>query len=225
MSGIMTRTQQATRFPAGLYGVTPDWHDTDRLLAAVDIAARNGMRAVQLRRKNIDASARRAQALALQSLCRERGVTLVINDDWRLADDIGADCVHIGREDAVIDTVRAAIDPGILVGVSCYNDLALAERALSQGADYVAFGAVFPSSIKPDAVRADLDLFTRARALLQANPAPRASVVAIGGITPANCASVVRAGADSIALITGLFEAPDIASAARACARHYQLED
>lgn len=225
MNERATCTAHRTRFPAGLYGVTPDWPDTDRLLAAVEIAARNGMRAVQLRRKHIDASERRVQALALQTLCRAHGVMLVINDDWRLADEIGADCVHVGREDAALDHVRASIDPGILIGVSCYNDLSLARRALAQGADYVAFGAVFPSSTKPDAVRAELDLFTQARALVQESPAPRASVVAIGGITASNCAAVVHAGADSIALITGLFEAPDIAAAARACARHYLTEN
>ncbi|MFA4914877.1 MAG: thiamine phosphate synthase, partial [Burkholderiaceae bacterium] len=96
----------ATRFPRGLYGVTPDWHDTDKLLAAVDLAARHGMRAVQLRRKHVDATARRVQAVALQALCRAHGITLVINDDWRLADEIGADCVHIGRDDARLAQVR-----------------------------------------------------------------------------------------------------------------------
>ena len=221
MSGPDSPPAQATRFPRGLYGITPDWHDTDRLLEAVDLAARHGMQAVQLRRKTADTAARRAQALALQSLCRERKILLVINDDWRLADEIGADCLHIGREDASIETVRAAIDPSILLGVSCYNDLTLVAPAIAQGADYVAFGAVFPSSTKPEAVRAELDLFTQARSLLQGYPSPRPSVVAIGGITPENCAPVVRAGADSLALITGLFEAPDIAGAARACARHY----
>lgn len=210
-----------TRFPRGLYGVTPDWHDTDKLLAAVDLAARHGMRAVQLRRKHVDAAARRVQAVALQALCREHGITLVINDDWRLADEIGADCVHIGRDDARLAQVRAAIDPSILIGISCYNDWSLVEPALAEGADYIAFGAVYPSATKPQAARATLDLFTQARTRLDAYPTPRPSVVAIGGITPSNCEPVVRAGADSLALITGLFDAPDIAAAARDCARHY----
>lgn len=221
MSAPHQTAAPATRFPTGLYGITPDWADTDRMLDAVAVAARHGLRAIQLRRKNVTPADRRAQALALQSLCRTHGVLLVINDDWRLANDIGADALHIGRDDGSLATVRRDTHCGMLIGVSCYNDWRLVQPALDQGADYIAFGAVYPSSTKPLAVPAPLALFTQARALLQTYASPRPAVVAIGGITPENCAPVVRAGADSIALIAGLFEAPDIAAAAQACASHF----
>lgn len=206
-----------TRFPAGLYGVTPEWDDTGRLLAAVRAAAEGGMRALQLRRKHLNRAERLAVARELAPLCRELGVVFLVNDDWETALEAGADGAHLGRDDATLAQVRAAA-PGLILGVSCYADLARAQALLSQGADYVAFGAVFPSSTKPEAVQAPLSLLTEAADLVRRQGRPRPAVVAIGGITPANAARVAAAGADSIAVITGLFEAPDIRAAARACA-------
>ncbi|MDQ8031547.1 thiamine phosphate synthase [Bordetella genomosp. 1] len=206
------------RFPAGLYGVTPDWADTARLLTAVRQAAEGGMRALQLRRKNASADERAAQARALVPLCRDLGVVLMINDDWRLALDVGADGAHLGRDDDALAEVRREAGPDLLLGVSCYNDLARARELLAQGADYIAFGAVFASPTKPQAAQAPLALLTQAAQLAEACPAPRPGVVAIGGITAQNAPLVAQAGADSIAVITGLFEMPDIRAAARACA-------
>ncbi|OZI47568.1 thiamine phosphate synthase [Bordetella genomosp. 5] len=206
------------RFPAGLYGVTPDWADTARLLTAVRHAAEGGMRSLQLRRKNATADERAAQARALVPLCRELGVVLMINDDWRLALEVGADGAHLGRDDDALAGVRREVGPDLLLGVSCYNDLDRARDLLAQGADYIAFGAVFASSTKPQAVQAPLSLLTEAAALADTCPAPRPAVVAIGGITAQNAPLVAQAGADAIAVITGLFEMPDIRAAARACA-------
>lgn len=207
----------APRFPRGLYGVTPEWDDTARLLDAVRQAADGGMRALQLRRKHLNPAARLAQARELAPLCRELGVLFIVNDDWRCAVEAGADGAHLGRDDASLAEVRAAA-PGLLLGVSCYADLPRAQALLAEGADYVAFGAVFPSPTKPQATHAPLSLLGQAAAQVAACAAPRPAVVAIGGITPANAAQVAAAGADSIAVITGLFEAPDIRSAAQACA-------
>jgi len=109
----------------------------------------------------------------------------------------------------------------MIIGASCYDEPQRARLALQAGADYIAFGAVYPSPTKPQAVRAPLALLTEARGLVQAMPAPRPAVVAIGGITPANAEPVVRAGADAIALVSGLFEAGDIEAAARRCAALY----
>jgi len=219
----------ALRFPAGLYGVTPEWDDTDRLLAAVRLAAEGGMRALQLRRKNATPEQRAAQARALAPLCRDLGVVFLINDHWRLALDVGADGAHLGRDDGDLAQARADAGPDLILGASCYNELDRARQLLDAGADYIAFGAVFTSPTKPLAVQAPLSLLAQARELtlhhansgnLAEQPAlttARAAVVAIGGITPALAPQVAQAGADSIAVITGLFEAPDIKAAAQAC--------
>jgi thiamine-phosphate pyrophosphorylase len=209
------------RFPAGLYGVTPEWDDTDRLVAAVRTAAEGGLRALQLRRKNASPELRAAQARALAPLCRELGVVFLVNDHWRLALDIGADGAHLGRDDGDLAEARATAGAGFVLGASCYNELDRARQLLDAGADYIAFGAVYVSPTKPQAVQAPLSLLAQARDLASAhagNAAQRAAVVAIGGITPARAPEVARAGADSIAVITGLFEAPDILAAARTCA-------
>jgi len=214
----------ALRFPAGLYGVTPDWDDTGRLLDAVRQAAAGGMRALQLRRKQATAAQRAAQARALAPLCRELGVLFLVNDHWELALEVGADGAHLGRDDGDLAQARAQAGPGLILGASCYDDLARARQLLDSGADYIAFGAVFSSSVKPQAVHAPLALLGQARQLAAGRAAPRPAVVAIGGITPANAPQVARAGADSIAVITGLFEAPDIRQAALACAAPFTVD-
>jgi thiamine-phosphate pyrophosphorylase len=211
----------APRFPVGLYGVTPEWDDTARLLDAVRQAASGGMRALQLRRKLASPAHRLAQARACADLCRELGVVFLINDDSVLAREVGADGVHLGREDGDPALVRRTAGTDLLIGASCYDDAALAARMVVADVDYVAFGAVYPSSVKPDAVRAPLALLTQVRASLQSLAPRRPAVVAIGGITPENAGAVVQAGADAVAVITGLFEATDIAAAARRCQAHF----
>ncbi|WP_241052281.1 thiamine phosphate synthase [Achromobacter xylosoxidans] len=214
---------KALRFPAGLYGVTPEWDDTERLMRAVRQAAEGGMRALQLRRKDVPDAVRAEQARALAPLCRELGVVFLINDDWRLALEVGADGAHVGRDDDSLARIRAEAGPDLILGGSSYDDLARARELLDAGADYIAFGAMFPSRVKPDTVRAPLSVLTEARALVEERDAPRPAVVAIGGITPENAAQVAAAGADSIAVITGLFEAPAIRAAAMACAAPYSI--
>ncbi|KRA02964.1 thiamine phosphate synthase [Achromobacter sp. Root565] len=209
------------RFPAGLYGVTPEWDDTDRLLKAVRDAAAGGMRSLQLRRKNVPDAVRAAQARALAPLCRELGVVFLINDDWRLALDVGADGAHVGRDDESLAHIRREAGPDLILGGSSYGDLTRARELLDAGADYIAFGAMFASTVKPDTVRAPLSVLTEARRLADERDAPRPAVVAIGGITPANAPLVAQAGADSIAVITALFEAPSVRAAAVACSAPY----
>jgi len=209
------------RFPAGLYGVTPEWDDTDRLLKAVRDAAAGGMRSLQLRRKNVPDAVRAAQARALAPLCRELGVVFLINDDWRLALDVGADGAHVGRDDESLAHIRREAGPDLILGGSSYDDLTRARELLDAGADYIAFGAMFASTVKPDTVRAPLSILTEARRLADERDAPRPAVVAIGGITPANAPLVAQAGADAIAVITALFEAPSVRAAAVACSAPY----
>lgn len=214
------------RFPAGLYGVTPDWDDTERLIDAVRAAAEGGMRALQLRRKNATAAQRGAQARVLAPLCRELGVVFLVNDHWRLALEVGADGAHLGRDDGDLAQARTEAGPAFVLGASCYNELDRARQLLDAGADYIAFGAMFVSPTKPQAVQAPLALLAQARELATRHAtgqSARAAVVAIGGITPARAPQIALAGADSIAVITGLFDAPDIMAAAQACTEPFNL--
>lgn len=207
-----------TRLPRGLYGITPEWDDTSRLLQAIRDAHRGGLAVLQWRRKRIDPSLAETQRDAVQTLCQSLSLPFIINDDWPLALRSGADGVHLGREDGVLREARQQLGALRLLGASCYDSLALAERALSQDVDYVAFGAMYPSHSKPNAPRAQLATLTQAKALCaeHATPKGRAAVVAIGGITLDNAAPLIAAGADSLAVINGLFEADDVYACARA---------
>lgn len=195
---------------SGLYAVTPDLADTTDLLRRVGQALLGGLRLLQYRNKPAAAALRREQAGALLALCRAQGVPLVINDDLQLALEIGADGAHLGREDGDLAAARAALGPGKLLGISCYDDIGRAREAKRVGADYVAFGSFFASPTKPAAVRAPLTLLGAAKAELGL------PVCAIGGITLQNAPQLIAAGADLLAVITDLFEAPDIRARAAA---------
>ena len=196
---------------AGLYAITPDLENTEDLAARVAAALAGGAGAIQYRNKAADARLKRTQALVLARVQALRGGLLIVNDDATLAVETGADGVHIGADDGAIDAAREIVGPNRIVGVSCYNDLSLAQAAVSAGADYVAFGSFFPSKVKPDARRADVELLGSARAL-------GVPIVAIGGITAANAPALIRAGASAVAVITAVFDAPDVEAAARAIA-------
>ena len=200
----------------GLYAVTPDLADTAELLRRVEQALLGGVRLVQCRNKPAGAALRREQSMALLGLCRQHGVPLVINDDLQLALDIGADGAHLGREDGDLAAARAALGPGKLLGVSCYDDLERAREAKRIGAGYIAFGSFFASPTKPAAVRAPLTLLTRAREEFGL------PVCAIGGITLQNAPQMIAAGTDLLAVITDLFEAPDIRARAAAFTHLYE---
>lgn len=190
----------------GLYLITPEEPDTARLLDRV-AAVLPYATWLQYRQKNADAGLRLAQAGALQALCMQAGVPLIVNDDVALAADVGAAGVHLGEDDGDIAAARALLGPQAIVGASCYDDVALAERAVAAGASYVAFGAFFPTTSKVTTRRATPALLTNAATL----NVPR---VAIGGITPDNMGPLVAAGADLVAVIGGVFEAPDPVAAA-----------
>lgn len=194
---------------AGLYAITPDLADTDDLLYRVRAALAGGARVVQYRNKTADAQLRLTQARALQALCTARGVPLIINDHLDVALAVDAAGLHLGGEDGDIAAARAKLGAGKLLGASCYDRLELAEAALAAGADHVAFGSFFVSSVKPDAVRPPLDLVARAKKRFHV------PVVGIGGITPANATQLISAGIDAVAVISAVFAAPDIEAAAR----------
>jgi len=183
----------------GLYAVTPDGVDPARLRSALQ----GGVALLQYRNKKRDS----AHAREVLRLAREHGVPVIVNDDVELALELGADGVHLGRDDGDLRAARRRLGERIL-GASCYNDLGLARTAVAAGADYVAFGSVFPSATKPAAVRAPLDLFGEAKAL-------GVPLAAIGGITTENAPQVIAAGAHLLAVLSDLFDASDIAGRAR----------
>ena len=184
----------------GLYAIT-DNHlsGSGKLLYAVEAALQGGAVIVQYRDKSDNPLKRFEEAKSLLTLCQRYQVPLIINDDVELASNIGADGVHIGREDGSIQSARSVLGTDAIIGVSCYNQLELAINAAAEGADYIAFGAFFSSTIKQQAARAQVNLLTEAKRLIDR------PVVAIGGITPENGSTLVRAGADQLAVITALF--------------------
>lgn len=201
----------------GLYLITPPLEGA-ALLARVS-AALSGAGpgcTLQYRAKATGAAQRARDARALAALCRASGATYIVNDDLELALAAEADGVHLGRDDGEPAAARARLGAKLL-GVSCYDSLERAHAAVAAGADYVAFGSVFPSSTKPGAVRAPLSLFAEARAL-------GVPLVAIGGITLENAPQLLAAGADCVAVVSDLFDARDVAARARAFARLFHSD-
>lgn len=193
----------------GLYAVTPDIADTERLLGLVAASLQGDAAVIQYRNKEAGAILRAEQAGALLRLCRKHGVPLIINDHLDLCLSLDADGVHLGADDGNLAAARSQLDNDKILGVSCYNRFELAQEAETQGANYVAFGSCFDSGTKPAAVRAPLELFSRARKELHL------PIVAIGGITLENAGQVINAGADAIAVIGALFNATDVKLAAQ----------
>jgi len=188
----------------GLYAVTPDEPDTERLVKLVTQVVAGGAAIVQYRNKIASAALREAQAHALASVCRNARVTFIVNDHVDLAISVGADGVHVGREDEEFSRLRARLGKERLIGVSCYNDVARAVQARDAGADYVAFGGFFPSSTKPGTAPSSLSMIAEAKRVIGL------PIVAIGGITAENGRLLVQAGADALAVISALFGAEDV---------------
>ena len=188
---------------SGVYAITPDEPDTGRLLAMVAAACEGGARLVQYRNKTADSALRADQALRLARLCREYRRPLIINDHADLAMTIEGAGLHVGAGDADdLPALRARLGAGRILGVSCYASVERAKDAAAAGADYLAFGSVFASSNKPEAVRAPLALFVQARTL-------GVALVGIGGIDATNLPRLIDAGADAAAVIAAVFEASD----------------
>ena len=200
----------------GLYAVTPDRADGARLLADVEAALAGGCRILQYRDKLSAMPEQVARAQALRELTRRFSAILLINDDLALASLIQADGVHLGKDDGNLAAARAILGPGKILGASCYADFPAAEIASHAGADYVAFGAVYPSPTKPQAAKAAPELFAQAKTKLTA------ATCAIGGITLDKAPPLIAAGADLLAVITDLFNAPDITARAAAYQRLFE---
>jgi thiamine-phosphate pyrophosphorylase len=176
---------------------------------AVTRAIAGGAKVVQYRDKSEDADRRHAEAAMLVRICRRHGVPLIINDDIELALLCDADGVHIGRNDGDLSAARSRLGSCSIIGVSCYNRVELATAAQRGGADYVAFGSMFPSPTKPGAVPCEIATLESARACIHL------PIVAIGGITPANGGALLDAGADLLAVVRGVFGHGDPSTSAR----------
>lgn len=194
----------------GLYAITPDLEDTELLCRMVEASINGGASVIQYRNKVAKQPQLNSQASALLKLCRRHQIPLIINDYVELCLVLDADGVHIGGEDGDIAATKKRIGIDKILGVSCYGDFERAKSAVQQGADYVAFGACFPSGTKPNAPRAELNLFSQAKIL-------KVPSVAIGGITLENVSNVINAGANAIAVIGELFnrDIQDIAPCAQ----------
>lgn len=198
--GMNRMTPDALR---GLYVLTdPDLIPDAALATRVRQAICGGASAVQYRDKRPGDRGHLERAEALRAVTRELGALLIINDDPRLAVEVDADGVHLGRDDPRLEQARALVGDRI-IGVSCYDDLERALDAETRGADYVAFGSFHPSPTKSGTTHATMELLRRARRRL------RVPIVAIGGISPENGAPLIAAGADALAVVSAVFASDD----------------
>ena len=187
----------------GLYAITDgDLLPPERLVAAVEAALRGGAVMVQYREKSLPFPQRLSQARDLVAACNNARVPLVINDDPALAKRVGASGVHLGQSDSSLAAARKTLGDAAIIGATCHADIDLARSADRAGVDYLAFGRFFSSSTKPDAPAANADILGTARSFGK-------PVTAIGGITLQNGESLIRAGADMLAVVGGLFDGDD----------------
>lgn len=190
----------------GLYVITRESHgDADACCAAVSQAIRGGAAVVQYRAKHRADPVLAGQLLAV---CRAATIPFIINDDVTLAESIGADGVHLGRDDVSLREARSRLGDAAILGISCYDSLERAIAGEAEGANYVAFGRFFPSATKPNAPLARLATLRLAREQLNL------PIVAIGGIDTTNAGILLNAGADLLAVIEGVFgqNKPDVAA-------------
>ena len=195
----MNEKKRVKSFPvSGLYAITQTEHKSpDRIISEVAAAIKGGAVMVQYRDKNpLNAL---FLGCELVKICHQHHIPLLINDDIELALQVGADGVHLGREDGAVAQARELLGSDAIIGVSCYNSVEQALTAQAQGATYAAFGRFFPSTSKPLAQPANIETLRQARLALTI------PIVAIGGILPENGKQLLAAGADLLAVIGGIF--------------------
>lgn len=188
---------------SGIYAITDCENITpDELLRKTDIILKAGIALFQYRNKTEDKERKLGLALELQTLCQHYKTPFIVNDDLNLAKEIDADGIHLGQHDTNIDTARKILGNKI-IGISCYNDFNRAILAERSGADYIAFGSFFPSTTKPEAAKADIELIIKSKEKFNI------PVVAIGGITPENGKQLIDAQVDFLAIISGIYSPTD----------------
>ena len=189
---------------SGLYAITPDCDDTPLLIDSVAKALEAGVSVLQYRNKGASQQLKTQQASLMKNLCQQHDVPFIINDDVNLCHTLDADGVHLGKYDSNLDEVRDILGPDKIIGISCYNDGERVQTMLSKSCNYIALGACFPSSTKPNAPHASSEFLKQI--MIQANK----PVVAIGGINLDNCRSVLNCGVNAIAVVNEIFSSRDI---------------
>lgn len=183
--------------------------DSDCMLKGIERSLEGGTTVIQYRDKSTDQAKRLKQACSLKQLCDRYNAALLINDDIQLAKQCDAAGVHLGQSDGSVSEARKILGTEAIIGVTCHDSLELAMQARSEGADYVAFGAFFPSKTKPDAKPAPIELIARVKSKVNL------PIVAIGGITIDNAQQIITAGADMVAVIHALYAQDDIRKTAQ----------
>lgn len=188
------------RIPTRLYLISPPEIDLDTFEIAFKEALKGGdVACFQLRLKDRPRDEITAAAKRLMPLAQAANVAFLLNDDPQLAHELDADGVHIGQDDMPVREARAIVGADAIVGVTCKNSKHLAMQAAENGADYVAFGAFFPSTTKNQTTRADIDILSWCSDLIET------PCVAIGGITVENAPALVESGADFLAVSAGVW--------------------
>jgi len=195
----------------GVYGILPADLPLKALLAQAEAALNGGVRWLQLRDKKQGFKRGLTRAQQLRVLCHDHQAHLIVNDSIALATEAAADGVHLGRDDLPTwSELKTAHDGGLMVGVTCRADAQLAQAALAGGADYLSFGAIFPTQSKTEVPTIGLARLSKARQMF-----PQGNLIAIGGITHDNIVQVKAAGADAAAVISGLFACDNITNRAQ----------
>ena len=188
----------------GIYAITPDWHDTKKLVAKTDEILSNKINLLQYRNKKANKQLKMTQAKELQALCHRYQVPFIINDDYELCSILKADGIHLGKDDITIEEVRDKLGKKTIVGISCYNDVERVNEMMRTSCDYIALGACFPTKTKPNAPHASLNFLEH---VVETSIKP---VVAIGGINLDNCSPVINSGVNAIAMINALYSADKV---------------
>jgi thiamine-phosphate pyrophosphorylase len=193
---------------SGLYLVTDDRLPADILLSRLDAALGAGADVVQFRDKGVNRRNTYELGRQIAERCRAHGALLIMNDQADLAVVLGAEGVHVGQDDLPPEAVRAVVGPSVIIGLSV-SHIPEAVATKSMDVDYIGFGALFTSPTKPDAEPAGPEMLAEARSIVSV------PIVGIGGITASNLGEAFAAGADSVALVSAVFSAPDPAAATR----------
>ena len=194
-------------------------YKADDLLEITENILSAGISLFQFRDKNSKYGVKKILAKKLQVLCKKYITPFIINDDVKLAKEISADGVHLGKENIGINKARNILG-GKIIGASCYNDLEYAIYAEKLGANYVAFGSFFDSPTKPDAKKAEIELLVKSKSRL------KIPVVAIGGITPENGKQLVKSNVDFLAVISGIYQSTNVKNSVKTYKKlfHQQLK-
>ena len=201
----------------GLYAITDENLIAEEAFSeAIESALLGGARIIQYRDKSANQKKRLHQATVLRALCTQYQATCIINDDIDLAKTVNADGIHLGKDDTELSYARQVLGNDAIIGISCYNDIELALAAEKNSADYIAFGTMFSSTTKPDAVIATPAIISLAKQKVNI------PVCAIGGITEDNIQQLIRHHTDMAAVISSLFAASDIENTANTLSQHFK---